>query len=265
MPVVGDEEQRAIVGEQRLLERFAAGDIQMGRGLVEHQHVGMGDQEPGQRQARALAAAQRLDRLVHVVPVEEEPCQVRPRVLDAEVANVQQGFQHCGLGGKIVVSLAMVADIDVMTEVDRSGESRYSAQERLDQRGLADAVRAHDGGPRPALELHVRNRQDLHLPAAVDESHPEVVGADDDLSGPAGHGVAETYGLICLRRLDPFESRQAGLASSRLPRSLAGLVAADEGLFPGDVLLLPLVLAAPPLGPLGQLGPVARVVPAKGS
>ena len=55
---MGDEEQRAIVCQQRLLQRLAAGNIQVGRGLVERQHVRVGDEEAGQRQASTLAAAE---------------------------------------------------------------------------------------------------------------------------------------------------------------------------------------------------------------
>ena len=59
--VVRHEQHRAVERVDRVLERLAALDVEMVRGLVEHQHVRPARDQPGERQAAALAARQHLD------------------------------------------------------------------------------------------------------------------------------------------------------------------------------------------------------------
>ena len=61
--VVGDEQDRAAEGAQRVLECPPALDVEVVGGLVEDQHVRAGLDEHGQRQAPALAAGEAAERL----------------------------------------------------------------------------------------------------------------------------------------------------------------------------------------------------------
>jgi predicted GNAT family N-acyltransferase len=54
--VVADDEQRHIGVEQKLLEPALRRLVQMVRRLVEHQHVGIREQQVGQGHAHAIAA-----------------------------------------------------------------------------------------------------------------------------------------------------------------------------------------------------------------
>src|SRR6185436_18911400 len=54
--VVGDEDHRPLEGEQRVLERLAALDVEVVGRLVEDQDVGAGGDEDREREAALLAA-----------------------------------------------------------------------------------------------------------------------------------------------------------------------------------------------------------------
>ena len=70
--VVGDQQQRALVALQRLLQRLAALEVQMVGGLVEDQDVRARVDEDRQRQPPPLAAAQPVERLLGLLAAEEE-------------------------------------------------------------------------------------------------------------------------------------------------------------------------------------------------
>jgi DNA-binding response OmpR family regulator len=56
---VADQEERAVVVLQQLLEQVEGLDVEVVGRLVEHQHIGRPRKEPRQQQAVALAAGER--------------------------------------------------------------------------------------------------------------------------------------------------------------------------------------------------------------
>ena len=72
-PVVGDEDDGALVLEQGVLERLAALDVEVVGRLVEDQHVGTGGDEDRQREATLLAARDVGQLLVDVLPEKRKP------------------------------------------------------------------------------------------------------------------------------------------------------------------------------------------------
>jgi hypothetical protein len=69
---VGDQQHRAVVAAERVLERLAALDVEVVGRLVEDQQVGAGVDEDRQRQPLTLAARQPGERLQRVVAGEQE-------------------------------------------------------------------------------------------------------------------------------------------------------------------------------------------------
>ncbi len=59
---MADEENRAVVVLQQILEQFQRVDVEVVGRLVEHQHVGRPRKQARQQQAVALAAAERAHR-----------------------------------------------------------------------------------------------------------------------------------------------------------------------------------------------------------
>ena len=78
--VVGDEDDRALVLDQRVLERLAALDVEVVGGLVEDQDVGAGGDQDRQREPPLLAAGDVAELLLGVVAGEEEAAEQRPRL-----------------------------------------------------------------------------------------------------------------------------------------------------------------------------------------
>ena len=70
--VVGRDEQRPAPPAEVLLEPFERVEVEVVGGLVEEQEVGIGDDQPGQRRPRLLAAGQRGRRLGPLVAGEAE-------------------------------------------------------------------------------------------------------------------------------------------------------------------------------------------------
>ena len=69
---MGDEDESARKFEERLLEDFERGDVEVVGGLVEDKDVGGLQHEAGDEDAGALAAAEPLDGLVELLAGEEE-------------------------------------------------------------------------------------------------------------------------------------------------------------------------------------------------
>ena len=73
--VVGHEQDRALVGGQRVLEPGDRVEVEVVGGLVEHQHVGTRQQQPGQRHAHAPATGHLGHQPVGVLGREPEAVQ----------------------------------------------------------------------------------------------------------------------------------------------------------------------------------------------
>ena len=78
--VVGDEDDRALEGDQRVLERLAALDVEVVGGLVEDQDVGAGGDQDRQREPPLLAAGDVAQLLLDVGAGEEEAAEQVPRL-----------------------------------------------------------------------------------------------------------------------------------------------------------------------------------------
>ena len=83
-PVVGDEDDGALVLEQRVLERLAALDVEVVRRLVEDQDVRARGDEDRQRQAPLLSAADVGELLLDLVAGEEEAAEQVAGLLAAQ-------------------------------------------------------------------------------------------------------------------------------------------------------------------------------------
>ena len=92
--IMRDEQQRALEGLQRVLQRLAAFDVEVVRRLVEDEHVGARGDEDRQRQAPALAAAQPVQRLLAVLAAEEEAPEQRARLLRRQAGVDRGGLGH---------------------------------------------------------------------------------------------------------------------------------------------------------------------------
>ena len=67
-PVVGDEDERAAVAEQEVLEPADRLDVEVVGRLVEQQDVGLGDERPGQQHAPLHARGEVVEPRVGVEP-----------------------------------------------------------------------------------------------------------------------------------------------------------------------------------------------------
>ena len=79
VPVVADDHERARPTVEQVLEAGEGVDVQVVGGLVQHQHVGLGHQEPGELQPSPLAAGELPDRGPLPRGREAEPLQHRRR------------------------------------------------------------------------------------------------------------------------------------------------------------------------------------------
>ena len=97
---MGRDEERPAAPAEVLLEPFERVEVEVVGRLVEEQQVRVGDDQPGQRRPRLLAAGQRRRRLGPLVAGEAEPGQ---RALDALVERVAAEdlvlVQELGVGG----------------------------------------------------------------------------------------------------------------------------------------------------------------------
>ena len=114
-PVVRRDQQRPAALAQVVLEPFDGVEVEVVRGLVEQQQVRVGDDQPGQRGARLLAAGHRRRRLRPLVPREPEAAQRR---VDPQVERVP------------AEDVVLVLEVGV-GGLGRRGPSRSNVGERL--------------------------------------------------------------------------------------------------------------------------------------
>ena len=153
--IVGDEDDGALEGEQRVLERLAALDVEVVRGLVEDQHVGARGDEHRQREAPLLAAGDVAERLLRVGPGEEEAAQQMARLRPAEPGLALHGIEDRPLPGRGVGVLGEIADLDVVAFANRTDGGLGATGEGLDQRRLAGAVGADEDDVLPPFEFEL--------------------------------------------------------------------------------------------------------------
>uniref|UniRef100_A0A6J7M938 Unannotated protein n=1 Tax=freshwater metagenome TaxID=449393 RepID=A0A6J7M938_9ZZZZ len=110
--VVGDDEQRAPVRPQEAHQPVLRVHVEVVRWLVEQQHVGTGEQDPGELHPAALAAGQVLHREVQTVCLQAETRRDRTRLAVGRVP---------ALGGELLLGLGeapYVAVVRVLLHCD---------------------------------------------------------------------------------------------------------------------------------------------------
>ncbi len=132
---------------------------------------------------------------------------------------------------------------------------RALADERLQQRRLAGAVRRHDRQALPALQ---REPGPADQPPAGD-LHVEAVHLDHDAAAALRLGEPERQVRLAAGRLDPDDPVELLLARRGLPGLRARPPARDEPLQAGDLLRLLLRLGALAVDREGPLTPERRV------
>src|SRR5258708_16899483 len=78
--VVTDRDDRSFKGVERFLQRFARGDVEMIRRLVEHEHVHARIDQLGQRESSLLSAGKIAHMLVDVIADEQKLRQKRSQL-----------------------------------------------------------------------------------------------------------------------------------------------------------------------------------------
>src|SRR5260221_13637830 len=111
-----DENQRAVVVGEDLLEHLARGQIEVVGWLVQHEEVRALQRQLRQGDTATLAAGECADGLEHVVAGEEEAAEIRARALFAQVAGAPNLVQNHGARVEAFVRLRAVADLYVVAE-----------------------------------------------------------------------------------------------------------------------------------------------------
>ncbi len=181
--VVGDEDDAGAAAPRRgddVLDREHRGGVEAGGRLVEEQHLGVGGQRAGQRQALLLAAREQAGGLVGLVgeaDAVEERVRRRARVLAA-------GLQHeVEVGGDRAAQQDRLLEHQRLPSAwrgrrrcrpsrSRPALGRHEAVEQLQQQALARAVRPHDHGAAAGIEREVEPVEQRRLAA------PEGQAAD---------------------------------------------------------------------------------------
>ncbi len=195
-PVVRDQDHGALEGEQRVLERLAALEVEMVGRLVEDQDVGAGGDEDRQRQAPLLAAGDVGQALVDVGPAEEEVAEQVADLLAAEPGAALRCLDHRARPRGRVGVLGEIAEVDVVADLDRARRRLALARQRLDQARLAGAVGTDEDDVLTALEPHrgvVEQDPAGHLDPGALELEREAAGA---------LGLGERERRACARRAD---------------------------------------------------------------
>ena len=147
-PVVGDEDEGAVELLQPFQQRLDGLQVQMVRGLVQHQHVGALQGQATEDQAYRLPARQGAQALLAVVPAEEDETHVTP---DESPILTGAEVPEPLLGGLVrvvellVMVLGEVARMGLVAPLHRPGVGFQLPHDDLQQGRLSDAVRAEDG------------------------------------------------------------------------------------------------------------------------
>src|SRR6266545_1901613 len=243
--VVRHEQDRAGERLERRLECLARLEIQVVRRLVEHEEVRTARDDVRECEASAFSARQHRDRLLVLVPSgEEEAAEQRLRLWAREIGGALRRLEHRVTLVELDLLLREVADVDAVAEVRAPAVFVSPAEQRLEERRLARAVRADKRDVLTALEREGRVVEQL----ALADSHAELLRLDD--RSPASWWIDEAEAeslrapreqrdLVADLRLllcEPADLRQFGLRLLRLRFLVAE--ACDEALEPGDVLCI---------------------------
>ena len=237
VPVVADDDERAVVVHQRLLQHVLGLHVQVVGGLVEDQQVVGVEQEFAQGEARLLSSRQDLDLLVHVLAAEEERAEQGTDLF----ADLALGFVVDGLeDGQVAVELVALV-LGVVSDVDVVAEATFTvafelAEQDAGQGGLARTVLADEGHLVLAGDHEVHIAEDLEVVEALRESfglHDHLAGSRGGREAEAHFGVLELVHLDALHLVELFDE---ALGKGGLVLLRAELV--DQLFGVGDVLLL---------------------------
>ena len=255
------EDHRAVVSLDCVLERFDGFDVEVIRRLIQNEQVGARQHENRQREARALAARQRVGAAQHFLARESEAAEVslyltalpfRAQRRDDIVERlVERHLRHI---------LPIVAGGDRPAEPELAATQRMLAQERPEQRGL----------PRPVASDNPHHARSLQRPVeSIDQGaradpHAHVLCAHHLIAAPLGHLEAQRHRAVGPDDwAEPWQPLETFAPAFGLLGVLSGNVARDVVLLVRDGALLLLerpLLRQPALGALGdKVGVAGRI------
>ncbi len=137
-----DDDAGPVVEE--LFERAQGVEIEIVRGLVEQQHVGLLEQCEQELEPAALAARECADRRELRVAVEPEPAHQLDVVERGLALAAGHGVAHTLGQVEVAPELVVVADLDSAADLDPTAGRLQSTGDEIQQRALAGTVRADD-------------------------------------------------------------------------------------------------------------------------
>ena len=172
--------------DEELLERAERRHVEVVGGLVEDDEVGAAREDLGERDARALAAGERADRLALLVGVEEEALQVAAHVerlaADARCARCRRRCCRRSLlsSSSCGAVLIEVGDLGVHAEHDLA---RRPARARRGWRGAASSCRCRSCRRRRGARPRVRMKSRSFTQREAAERERELAQLEDRLAG----------------------------------------------------------------------------------
>ena len=260
---MADGDDRSLEILQRLLQHLAAVHVEMVGRLVQQQHVVLSQHQLRQRHPALLASAEGGNGAEHLVSRKQELSQRTPYLVLLQPPEfvpdlIQHGFAVIQPGLMLVV----VADIHAGSPADDPRVRLFLRDQAFEQRGFPGAVVSDQGDSLPGPHVHPQIRK--QRPALITLSKP--LGDQHILSGPPAGFEAEVDFPLLRGFFEPLHLLQPLLPAFRRPDALLPVkpaVGRDNGLLPGDFLLLQLPGLHPDLvdgGPLLQIfGIVSRI------
>ena len=167
---MGDEQHRPRERLQRRLQRLAALQVEVVRRLVEDEEVRAGGDDERERQPAPLAAGEHRDRLRLLVPArEEEAAEQVLRVGAQEPGRALDALQHRPARVELHLLLREVGGLDAVAEPD-AALACSAVEQRLEQRGLAGAVRPDERDVLAALQREGTSSSSALSPAETARS-----------------------------------------------------------------------------------------------
>ena len=270
--IVADQQQRAGILAQQFFQQFQRFHVQVVGRFVHHQQVGRLREQLRQQQAVALAAGQAGDRRARAFGREQEVLQVADGVLLLavdldEILAFGHVLQRAPVFAQRRAVLVEIRDLQLGADLDLAGLRLQVAQQQLQQRGLAAAVRADQPDAVAAQDRggHVLQQH------AITERERQVLRLDDLLARRPGlrgfhaHVAGQITALrtFVAHRLEPahaaFVAGAAGLDALPDPDLLLRQHLVETGVllrFGIEPFFFAAQVVAPVAGPTGQLATV---------
>ena len=193
-----------VVGLERRLELLDRLEVEVVRRLVEDEAVHAAGREQRERGPRALARRERRRGPDDVVGAERELREQRARVDRRQPGSGDEAVEQRARAVEGRAGLVELAEDDRRPDPARAARERQPAEQRVDQRRLAGAVRPDDREPLAEAELEVE-RAEAERPAL------------DDRAGELGDQAAAAVGA---RRATAAAA--TATTASRPPRAARG-------------------------------------------